>query len=174
MSKMNVHTTTGELAASTNELLVRIRESRKQLQGHLSHLRDVEGQIKANLQKEREAAMAAAPDTAPAASEPARQEVAAPAGNANYPFRENRGPRPAPRDGQQRAGDRAPRDGQRGGFRDGAARDGQRPAGRGPAPATASAAVSVTVATRTPLPAALTAARAVRQDRAPLTGSWLL
>ena len=134
MSKMNVHTTTGELAASTNELLVRIRESRKQLQGHLSHLRDVEGQIKANLQKEREAAMAAAPDTAPSASEPARQEAAAPAGNANYPFRENRGPRPASRDGQQRAGDRAPRDGQRGGFRDGAARDGQRPAGRGPAP----------------------------------------
>ncbi len=173
MSKMNVHTTTGELAASTNELMVRIRESRKQLQGHMSHLRDVESQIKANLQKEREAAMAAAaPEpAAPTASEPAKQEPAA--GSANYPFRENRGARPAPRDGQQRTGERPPRDGQRGGFRDGAARDGQRPAGRGSRPGMGSAAASATAAIRTRRPAALTAGRAERLVLVPLTGSWL-
>jgi len=65
---------TGELAAATNDLMVRIRETRKKLQGNITHLKDMESAIRENMAKEKEAAKAAA---AAAAAEAAAVEVAA-------------------------------------------------------------------------------------------------
>jgi translation initiation factor IF-2 len=106
MSKTNVQATTGALAASTNDLLVRIRESRKQLQASLGHLRDVEGRIKANLQKERDAARAAEADVqGTAVSDSPGQGATSAAAAPARGFRENR-PRPA-REGQGAPGGRS-------------------------------------------------------------------
>ncbi len=79
MSKMNVHKTAGELAAATNELLTKIRETKKTVQGHATHLRTVEETIRANERREQEAAKAAAEaQAAQARQEAAAQESAAP------------------------------------------------------------------------------------------------
>lgn len=54
MSKVNVHRVAGELAAISNELLAKIRESRKNAQSYVTRLRDVEEDIRTILREEQE------------------------------------------------------------------------------------------------------------------------
>ena len=137
MNKINVHKMATDLAQATNETLNLVRRARQQIQGQVSHLREVEDKIRANLRMEQEKARLeaeaqqaqAAPSEAEAADQPQAAQSSAPEAPveaASAPAAQERPARSVR--GEERPINRTPREGRPvrpagGGY---AARDGER------------------------------------------------